>query len=76
MRTAKYHVAPLLAAVLASGPVLRFAGAAIPESRAISEIGGGNFVFAGAAFVDVCVGCRTQELRVQTSKDPDSLHSK
>ena len=42
MRTAKYHVALLLAAVLASGHALRIAGAAGPESRAISGIVGGN----------------------------------
>ena len=42
MRTAKYHVALLLAAVLASGPALRIAGAAGPESQAISGTVSGN----------------------------------
>jgi acylphosphatase len=42
MRTARYHVALLIAAVLASGPALRIAGAAGPESKAISGIVSGN----------------------------------
>ena len=42
MRTAKYGVALLLAAVLASGPALPIASAAGPESQAISGIVSGN----------------------------------
>jgi acylphosphatase len=42
MRTAKYLVALLLAAVLASGPALPIASAAGPESQAISGIVSGN----------------------------------
>jgi hypothetical protein len=42
MRTAKRHVALLLAVVFASGPALRGAGAAGPESKAISGIVGWN----------------------------------
>jgi acylphosphatase len=42
MRTARYHVALLIAAVLASGPALPIAGAAGPESKAISGIVSGN----------------------------------
>ena len=42
MRTAKYRVALLLAAVLASGSALPIASAAGPESQAISGIVSGN----------------------------------
>jgi acylphosphatase len=42
MRTAKYRVALLLAAVLASAAALPIAGAAGPESQAISGIVSGN----------------------------------
>jgi acylphosphatase len=42
MRTAKYGVALLLAAVLMSGPALPIASAAGPESQAISGIVSGN----------------------------------
>jgi acylphosphatase len=47
MRTAKHHVALLLAAVLASGPASRFAGAAGPEVQAISGIVSGNVLKTG-----------------------------
>jgi acylphosphatase len=42
MRTAKYHVALLFAALLANGPELPTAGAAGPETQAISGAVSGN----------------------------------
>jgi acylphosphatase len=40
MRNGKYHVALLLAAVLASGPALRIAGAAGPDQAISGNVSG------------------------------------